>query len=119
MQEDIIKKQLLKLVDELNENIGHQKIEFTQQVKTKGNMSLCGGNGRMWINPSSVGYDVSLSGKSIEKQLYSSMKDIFGKDCDGFKQTNNNTGIITQPYWRTDSFKLVKKAAEIYSKTTR
>jgi hypothetical protein len=57
------------LVDELNENLGSLKMKFNQQQVSTGNMSLSGGNGRVWITPCSSGCDVSLSGKSLESEL--------------------------------------------------
>lgn len=41
-RERILKEFLLKLVDELNADIGSTKIEFDQQRKKTGNMSLTG-----------------------------------------------------------------------------
>jgi hypothetical protein len=117
MNVDLLESLLVKLVDNINSDLEAGKIELRKQQKIKGRMSLIGGNGRLRIVPSPIGCDVSLSGKSVEKQLYPKLKELFDRDCDGFKQTNKNTGIITQPYWRTENFSLVKKAAEIYSKT--
>ncbi len=115
---DILKNKLIALVEEINNNT-KTTISFNQQSKKKENMSLSGGNGRMWIQPSPEGYDISLSGISLEKNLTPYMEKLFGKPCDGYKQTNNNIGIIRQPYWRTDSFKLVSQAAYEYSKTVK
>ena len=95
MQTEIVKKQLLRLIDEINEKIGHEKIFFAQQRVSKGNMSLKGGNGRMWINPSAEGYDVSLSGASLEKEMYPVLKKLFVRSHDGYKQANSNTGNMT------------------------
>jgi hypothetical protein len=113
---DILKEKLIRLVEEINASTSSTVI-FKQQLKVKTNMSFFGCNGRIYIQPSSVGYDVSLSGKSVEKTLYPLLKKLFGKECDGYKQTNGNTGIITAPFWRTDNFDLVKKAVYIYAKS--
>ena len=112
----ILKLKLIDLVNELNEST-NGNLKFNQQAKTRENMSISGANGRLYVSPSSIGYDVSLSGKSVEESLYNSFKELFNQDCTGFKQTNRNTGIITQPFWRIDNFELVKKAALLYSKT--
>ena len=113
---EVLKSKLVDLVTELNDS-NDLNLKFNQQVKTIENMSISGANGRLYINPSSVGYDVSLSGKSLEKNLHGLFKELFNEDCTGFKQSNKNTGIITQPFWRTDNFSLVKKAVLLYSKT--
>lgn len=114
---EIIKAHLISLVNEINTKNGYEKLKFNQQQIKLGNMSLSGANGRLRITHSSIGYDVSLSGKSLESNLYNSFKDLFGCECHGYKQTNRNTGIITQPFWRTGNFSLVKEAALIYEKT--
>lgn len=113
---EILKSKLVNLVNELNE-FNNLNLKFNQQDQNLENMSISGANGRLYITPSSIGYDVSLSGKSLEKNLHNSFKELFNQDCIGFKQTNKNTGIITQPFWRTDDFSLVKKAVFLYSKT--
>jgi len=114
---EILKAKLVELVNEINQQNADQNLKFNQQVKTLEHMSISGANGRLYISPSSVGYDVSLSGKSLEKNLHNRFKDLFHFECTGYKQTNKNTGVITQPFWRTDSFSIVKKAATIYAKT--
>jgi len=114
---DILKNKLTSLVEEVNQSKANHSIKFNQQAKKKENMSLSGANGHMWIQPSSEGYDVSLSGQSLEINLSPAMEKLFSKPCDGYKQTNNDTGKITQPFWRTDSFKLVTQAAYKYAKT--
>ncbi len=114
---DILKSKLNRLVDDFNESSLIIKLAFNQQSKVLENMSISGANGRLWVQPSSIGYDISLSGKSLESNYYNSMKAIFGRDCDGYKQTNRNTGNITQPFWRADCFRLVQEAFEMYSKT--
>jgi len=82
-------------------------------------MSISGANGRVWIQPSTAGYDVSLSGESLEKQLYTFMKELFGHECNGYKQTNNNEGTKRQPFWRTSDFKKVRAAVCHYAKTSK
>mgnify|MGYP000016414442 CR=1 FL=1 len=113
---EILKSKLIALVNELNES-STLILKFNQQVKTLENMSISGANGRLYINPTNVGYDVSLSGKSLEQNLHNAFKTLFNEDCTGYKQTNRNTGVITQPFWRTDDFSLVKQAALLYTKT--
>ena len=114
---EIIKAQLISLLNEINTKNGNEKLKFNQQKVELGNMSLSGANGRLRVTPSNIGYDVSLSGKSLESNLYNRFKELFGCECHGYKQTNRHTGIITQPFWRTDNFSLVREAALIYAKT--
>jgi len=116
---DILKNKLTSLVEEVNQSKANHSIKFNQQAKKKENMSLSGANGHMWIQPSSEGYDVSLSGQSLEINLSPAMEKLFSKPCDGYKQTNNDTGKITQPFWRTDSFKLVTQAAYKFQREYR
>jgi hypothetical protein len=104
---------LRELVKEINASI-NPHVSFDQQRKKKEHMSLIGCNGRMFILPTSTGYDVSISGMSVEKNLYPFLKDLFGKDCDGYRQPNSRV-----PKWKTDDFDLVKQAALIYAKTTK
>ncbi|SFK48836.1 hypothetical protein SAMN04488079_11274 [Methylophaga sulfidovorans] len=118
MHEDIVCKQLEKLVDEINASNSNYKIKFNRQVKQTKNMSLSGANGRLGVQPSSVGYDISLSGKSIQKQMYSFMKELCNKECDGYKQLNTKLGKKDQPYWRVSDFSVVKKAAYNYATTS-
>lgn len=75
-------------------------------------MSFIGGNGRIGIQPFHSEYDVSLSGKSVEKQMYKFMCDLCGKNPNGYKQTKSR-----QPFWRVADFKLVEKAVYHYAKT--
>jgi len=103
MQTKVLQYQLENTVMELNALIDHDKLKFNQQKAVKKHMSISGRNGRVWITPSSVGYDVSLSGKSVEKQLYPTFKIIFGSLHHGYKQSGR------QPFWRTDNFTLVKR----------
>jgi len=116
---DILKYKLLELVNEINKKEKDIKLMFNQQDVKVENMSVSGANGRLYVFPISTDYDVSLSGESLELSAYAAMQELFGKEHDGFKQPNSNTGIFTQPYWRTDNFELVKKAVYIYSKTTK
>ena len=78
-------------------------------------MSFSGGNGRIWITPSLDGYDISLSGASLQKQMYPFMKDRVGRDCDGFKQRNKD--LKNQPFWRVSDFELVRQAVIHYADT--
>ena len=119
MHEEIVCKQLVKLVDEINSSNSNSKIKFNRQIKKTKNMSLSGANGRLWVTPSNVGYDISLSGKSIQKQMYPFMRDLCGKECDGFKQLNTKLGKKNQPYWRVSDLSLVEKAAYYYAATSK
>ena len=82
-------------------------------------MSFSGGNGRIWIQPVSGSYDVSLSGKSLTAELQPQLESLFGAVCKGHKQPNERTGKLEQPYWRTENLSLVEKAVHLYSKTRK
>jgi hypothetical protein len=88
-------------------------IKFEQQPVKEANMSFTGGNGRIRIEPFHSEYDISLYGKSIEKQMYQFMCDLCGKR-EGYKQTKPES---RQPFWRVTDFKLVEKAVYHYAKT--
>jgi len=109
----ILKRKLIQLEDEINSNPIHN-IKFNQQKVTKENMSFSGGNGRIWINPFHSEYDICLSGKSVEKQMYKFMCDLCGKNHHGYKQTKPDPHA---PFWRVSDFKLVEKAVYHYAKT--
>ncbi len=118
MKVDSLKLRLQELVGEVNAtNAGCLK--FHQQQKTEGNMSFIGGNGRLYVQPSSLGYDISLSGKSLEKEMYPFMRELCGSECTGYKQPNRSIGKKNQPFWRVESFELVKEAVYRYSKTIK
>ncbi|MGV0035200.1 MAG: hypothetical protein ACNYPE_09610 [Candidatus Azotimanducaceae bacterium WSBS_2022_MAG_OTU7] len=115
MNEKVLKSQLKKIVDDINAGNSSSRVEFKQQRKTTANMSVTGGNGRIYIQPSSIGYDVSLSGQSLERQMCSYMINLFGKNCDGYKQRNATQGFKRQPFWRTDDLSKVRKAIFHYA----
>ena len=112
---DIVKKKLIVLVDEINNQNLSGKVKFNQQKVIARNMSISGANGRIYINPVGSEYDVSLLRKSLEKNAGKSLEELFNKSHDGYKHAAKEY----QPYWRTDNFELVKKAVYIYSKTTK
>jgi len=103
------------LEEEINFNTGCN-IKFNQQKKIKEHMSFTGGNGRIGISPSLDKYDITLSGQSLEKQMYSFMSNLCGKENDGHKQTKPEPHA---PYWRISDFELVKNAVSYYSKTRK
>ncbi len=118
MNKNEIKKRLLELVIEIN-TLKHPEIGelvFHQQKIATGNMSvyLSQGIGRIYVQPSSIGCDISLSGQVIEKEMYPFMRKLFGKECDGFKQRNRNSGWDKQPFWRTDNFSKVQESIHYY-----
>lgn len=119
MNLEIVRKQLEKLVEDINAAQGNAKIKFNCQVKQTKNMSISGANGRLAVQPSDDGYDISLSGKSIQKQMYPFMRDLCGKESDGYKQLNARLGKKDQPYWRIADFALVREAAFHYASTTK
>lgn len=112
-----LKQRLLELRDQVS--ITGKNIELHQQeVKTK-NLSFSGGNGRLCIKPNTEGYDISLEGQSIQKQMYPFMKELCGKECDGYKQKNTRLGQLNSPFWRVRDFDLVRKAVIHYAGTGR
>jgi hypothetical protein len=117
MNENNARKLLIDIVKEINTFQGSLKITFNQQARQKKNMSFCGGNGRLWVQPVTEGYDVSLSGKSLEKQMYGFMSNLCDRECDGYKQTNMNKGKKENPFWRVADFDKVRKAAYYYAET--
>lgn len=120
MKEHEIKGELKELVAEVNaEKLPRMgELAFHQQQVTKANMAvfLTLGTGRIYVQPCSVGCDVSLSGKVVEGEMYQFMCKLFGKECDGFKQRNHNKGWDKQPFWRTSDFGKVKEAIRWYAR---
>ena len=108
-----------KLVDIVNVSSPFYEIEFYQQKIEKRNMSISGGNGRLWVQPAKDGYYVSLSGRSLVKEMSPFMREIFKKKHDGYKQPNSKAGRLDQPYWKTDNFELVVRAVFCYSRTVK
>jgi len=115
MDIEIAKKQLQKLIDIVNSLSPENHVEFNQQDITKRNMSIVGGNGRLTIQPTLKGYDIGLSGKSIQKDMYEFMRDLCKSECTGYKQTNKTIGKQDLPFWRVDDFNLVCKAVYKYA----
>jgi hypothetical protein len=107
---EALKEKLISLVKEINVSI-NPSVSFDQQLKIKKHMSLIGCNGRMFVLPTPTGYEVSIYGISVEKNLYPYLKDLFGRDCNGHRQPNER-----QPKWKTDDFNIVKQAAILYAK---
>jgi hypothetical protein len=121
MHEEVVKKQLEKLVDEINFSNGNYKLKVNQQVVKTENISIYGANGRLYVKPaiSMDSYDISLSGKSLQNQMYSFMCDLVGRECDGYKQINARLGKKDSPFWRTSDFEKVRLAAYYYARTTK
>lgn len=118
MTADQIKSRLLDLVAEINKASGAEgnELHFHQQQKVEGHISVKKdrASGRIYVQPSNYGCDISLSGVVLEKEMYSYMKGLFGKECDGYKQRNRNKGWEKQPFWRTDDFSKVREAIWYY-----
>jgi|688.fasta_scaffold236373_2 hypothetical protein len=112
-----LKKRMLNLLDQINA-LGNHQLQVHQQRVTKEHLCFMGGNGRIWITPCTAGYDISLSGKSLENQMYPFMRDLCGRECDGYKQTNARLGRKDNPFWRVNDFELVKKAVFRYASTS-
>jgi hypothetical protein len=113
---EILKTKLLHLEKEINSRKDCNIITFDQQSRTAKHMSFIGGNGRINITPCSGGYDIALSGQSLEKQMYHFMQKLCGRKNDGYKQTKPLPHV---PFWRVDNFELVKTAVLHYAKTRK
>lgn len=118
MNENEIKERLLELVPEVNASdlLKAGKLAFHQQKIATGNMSvyLTHGIGRIYVQPSSLGCNVSLSGQVIQREMYPFMQKLLGRDCDGFAQRNRKKGKEDQPFWRTQDFGKVEEAIRFY-----
>jgi len=119
MKEKKLKEKLIKLVNKINKKNQKHKISFHQQNKLIKKMSLYGANGRLGIHLTKFGYDLTLSGKSLEKTFSSKLKKHFKRECDGYKQRNNKISQKKEPFWRTEKFDDVKKVAKLYAKTSK
>jgi hypothetical protein len=117
MNEEIVYKKLEVLTDEINTSNANYNINLDRQTRNTKRISLTGANGRLGVYPSTIGYDISLSGKSIEEEMYPFMRDLCGRECDGYIQKNTKLGKKNQPFWRVSEFSLVKNAAYYYSTT--
>lgn len=113
---EILYSLLAKEIESLNSELNIALV-LNQQEKVKKHISLSGANGRLWVSPSSGGYDVSISGASLERKLMPVLKAHFEREPDGFKQKNSNKGFSRQAYWRTQSFFDVQYACELYAQT--
>jgi hypothetical protein len=113
MKVEEIKQWLRDLVAEMNSlsssDFGH--IQYHEQNKEKGNMSVTrsNGDGRIYVQPRSSGCDISLSGKNLEKEMRLFMRNLFGRECDGYKQKNESIDKYDNPFWISDDFLKVKE----------
>jgi len=115
MDIETAKQQLKNLVKKINELSPGINVEFHQQDVTKKNMCIKGCNGRIWIEPTSKGYDISLSGNSLEKEMYGFMAELYERECDGYKQLNKRIGQKKAPFWRVDNYEMMEKAVYRYA----
>ena len=81
-------------------------------------MSIVGGNGRLRIKSTAAGFDISLAGESLEREMYPFMSRLFGRSHNGYKQRNKNKGTKSAPFWKTNDLSKIELAAVVYSKTT-
>ena len=108
------KSRLHQLVDEINKDAGYNKVRFHQQRVRKAHMSIEGRNGRLTVKPTQKGWDLGLSGQSLEKEMYEYMCRLTGKQKhDKFGFPNRQA----MPIWEVNDLKLVDKAVRHYSKT--
>jgi predicted HNH restriction endonuclease len=118
MREEAVKKhleKLNKLKDEINSSNGYYKLEVKQQNRKNENIGLSGANGHLGVAPIKDGYRISLCGKSLENKMYIFMRDLLGKECDGYGQRNARLGKKDQPFWKTSDFEKVRSAAYYYA----
>ncbi len=118
MNEDTIRNHIKHVIENINTQRGDVKLSFAQQKKKTENMSIVGGNGRLRIKPTANGFDMSLAGKSLEREMYPFMNQLFGRNHDGYKQRNKNKGTKSAPFWKTNDLSTIELAAVEYSKTT-
>ena len=117
MNKDIIRGHVKRVINDINTQRGDLKLGFERQdVKTE-NMSIVGGNGRLRVKATAAGFDLSLAGMSLEREMYPFMKQLFGRSHDGYKQTNKNEGTESSPFWKTDDLSKLELAAIKYSRT--
>jgi hypothetical protein len=79
-------------------------------------MSIIGDNGRLCINPTTKGYDVGLSWKSLEKEMYNFMCELTSKNC------HDKYGFPAKedlPKWEVNNFKKVEAAVYRYANTIK
>lgn len=110
MDAETVKQEVENLAGEINAAL-QQDIFFADQQKvSKKNISLVGGNGRLYIRPAKGGYHVSLSGKSLVQRMYPFMAELIGRDCDGYCHPDN-----VQPFWNVPDYTKVQAAAYFYA----
>ena len=102
-------KSISALVEEINLKSQAKRFTFQQQKIKTTNISITGGNGRLRIQIAKNHYHISLSGLSLEKEMYSFMESLCEKKHDGFKHPFSN------PFWKVNDFNLVRKAAYHYA----
>lgn len=112
------KNKLKQLVDLVNSLSPSKTVEFHQQEKTDKHMSIKIidsklADGRLCIQPTSTGYDISLSSQLLDKKMSGYMNQLCKKECTGYKQSNSNS-----PFWRVSDFSLVQKATYYYAGAT-
>ena len=115
MDIDTVKHQLSYLVEKINQISSDVNLEFHQQNVTKKHMCIKGCNGSIWIQPTLNGYDISLSGISLEKEMYGFMKELYEKECDGYKQLNKRIDQKKAPFWKVSNYEMMVKAVYRYA----
>ena len=106
------KQKLKDLVARINAEHPAIGLGYHQQDVSRKNMCVEGCNGKMWIEPMSNWYDISLSGQSLTLEMTGYMEQEFGEK-NGNKQSKPEPSH--QPFWRVDDFKLVEKAVFRYA----
>ncbi|MUJ26331.1 histidine kinase [Aliivibrio fischeri] len=115
---DNVYRLLKSIVESLNYS-SDSTIVLNQQLVNKSNMSLSGANGRLWVSPALGGFDISISGLSLEKELSPKLEKYFDRLPDGYKQKNSRKGFLKQPFWRVKTSKEVEEVCIMYSKTIK
>ncbi|MEZ8820350.1 MULTISPECIES: histidine kinase [unclassified Vibrio] len=117
-QVEVLYALMNRIVSDLNKRLPVSLVLHQQQITTK-NISLSGANGRVWVSPCQGGYDISISGISLENDMTARLTSYFGRNPDGYKQRNATRGFERQPFWRTSNFLNVEVVCEMYAKTTQ
>ncbi|KNH52092.1 histidine kinase [Vibrio cholerae] len=106
-QVDILYSLLNDVVSDINHRF-RSSLVLNQQKVTKKHISLSGANGRLWISPSIGGYDVSVSGKSLENELVPTLTSYFGRGPDGYKQKMQTKALSINRFGEQRTSKMFK-----------
>lgn len=105
------RKNLMNLVSEINSKTNKNIVFHQQSVMTK-HMAIKGGDdGTIWIVPTSKGFDIGLRGVSLERNMYSYMRQLTNKNHDKYGYRRDQR----MPKWEVIDFNIVIEAAYHYA----